>query len=305
MTKVIKVNEEIKEKMIDFYKDKLREKIPPYAIFQAKDGDTVITMYTSGKVMFQGNNADIDANMWGAMGSEINSIQKEIDSEFAKDEIDFNSVPTIGSDEVGTGDYFGPIVVASAYVSSKNIPFLINLGVRDSKNLRDDAILKIVPKMIKKIPYEATILSNKEYNNRHSVDVNMNKIKAVMHNKVLNKMVYDNKFEYDYIVVDQFASEKLYFKYLKDVNVVVKDIVFLTKAENKCLSVACASMISRYIFLKEFDKLSDKIKTNLPKGAGEMIDKIGKKLIEEYGEEILENIAKLNFKNTIRIKEED
>ena len=59
---------------------------------------------------------------------------------------------SIGSDEVGTGDYFGPIVVTAAYVTKKDIPFLEELGVRDSKKITDEHILKTVPEIIKRIP---------------------------------------------------------------------------------------------------------------------------------------------------------
>ena len=45
MNVVIKVNEEVKQKMIEYYKDKMRDKKIPYVVFQAKDEDTVITMY--------------------------------------------------------------------------------------------------------------------------------------------------------------------------------------------------------------------------------------------------------------------
>ena len=65
MNVVIKVNDEIKEKMIEYYKDKKRDKVIPYVVFQAQDEDTVITMYESGKVMFQGKSADVDASHWG------------------------------------------------------------------------------------------------------------------------------------------------------------------------------------------------------------------------------------------------
>ena len=65
MNVVIKVNDEIKEKMIEYYKDKRRDKVIPYVVFQAEEEDTVITMYESGKVMFQGTSADVDAAMWG------------------------------------------------------------------------------------------------------------------------------------------------------------------------------------------------------------------------------------------------
>ena len=58
-------------------------------------------------------------------------------------------INSIGSDEVGTGDFFGPVVVTASYVSKDNIPFLEELGVRDSKKLTDQKILEIVPKIIK------------------------------------------------------------------------------------------------------------------------------------------------------------
>ena len=52
MNVVIRVNDEIKQKMIEYYKDKVRDKKIPYVVFQAQEEDTVITMYESGKVMF-------------------------------------------------------------------------------------------------------------------------------------------------------------------------------------------------------------------------------------------------------------
>ena len=75
----------------------------------------------------------------------------------------------------------------------------------------------------------------------------------------------------------------------------------MTKAEDKNLAVACSSIISRYLFLKEFDKLCDEIHIPLVKGASNEVDKIGEEVVEKYGEEKLKDIAKLNFKNTERI----
>ena len=63
-TIVFKVSDNIKEKMIDYYELLQRDKKPPSSIFQAEEGGTIITLYESGKVMFQGISADIDANMW-------------------------------------------------------------------------------------------------------------------------------------------------------------------------------------------------------------------------------------------------
>ena len=63
MNIVIKVSDETKEKMIKYYASKKRNKEIPYVVFQADDEDTVITMYTSGKVMFQGVSADVDLSL--------------------------------------------------------------------------------------------------------------------------------------------------------------------------------------------------------------------------------------------------
>lgn len=132
----------------------------------------------------------------------------------------------------------------------------------------------------------------------------MNKLKAILHNNVLVKLTNEIK-DYDYVVVDEFAKKYVYFNYLKESSNVFRNITFLTKGEDKCLAVACASLISRYIFIKEFDKLSDKVDEFLPKGASDTVTDMGKKLVQKYGESILHDIAKLNFKNTNKILEKE
>lgn len=304
MTIVFKVSDNIKEKMIEYYLDKRKEKTPPYAIFQAVEEDTVITLYESGKVMFQGVSADIDANMWKDLEKHINNIDVDTRSteEKKKDEIDktnyyFNA---IGSDEVGTGDYFLPIVVTATFIKKEDIKFLEELGVHDSKKLTDEKIKRCAPMIIKRIPYESLILTNKEYNEYHSKGYNMNKIKAIMHNKVLYKMKNKN-LPYQKIIVDQFALPGVYYNYLRGTTEKVTNITFLTKAEDKNLSVACASIISRYIFLKEQKKLEEKLGIAIPKGAGPKVDEAGIELIKKHGKNILNDISKISFKNTDRI----
>ncbi len=297
MNVVIKVNDEIKQKMIEYYKDKKRDKVIPYVVFQAEEEDTVITMYESGKVMFQGKSADVDAAMWGVALENT----KEKQEEAKKADEKYYNTNAVGSDEVGTGDYFGPIVVTATYVKKEDIPYLESLGVGDSKKIDDSKILKIAPEIAKRVKYRSIILSNKEYNEKYAKDINMNKIKAIMHNKVLYQLMVEEKPEVDYIIVDEFAREARYYEYLRDVRDVQRGITFITKAEDKNLAVASGSIISRYIFLKEFDKLCDSIHIPLPKGAGKDVDTIGEEVVEKYGKDKLKEIAKFNFKNTDRI----
>ena len=306
MVVVFKVSDNIKQKMIDYYFDKRRDKTPPYAIFQADEADTIITLYESGKVMFQGLSADIDANMWKDLEKSLNN--RNIDDELKQNEktkkeeekdLRFINVSTIGSDEVGTGDYFGPIVVTASYVSKDNKNILYDLGVKDSKKLTDAKILEIAPTLIKNIPHKSYILDNKIYNERPT---NMNKIKAILHNKVLCEMVKNN-YDYKYVVVDQFCYPRNYFAYIKDAKEKFTKITFTTKAEDKCLSVAASSIICRYLFLKEMEKLENKYNIFLKKGAGLEVDKQGAMLVKKYGEKVLYEIAKVNFKNTEKIME--
>ena len=306
MTIVFKVSDNIKEEMIKYYQDKKRSKTPPYAIFQADEADTNITLYESGKVVFQGLSADIDANMWKDLerswnNRDINAEEtKKEDKKNEEKDTRFIGVPTIGSDEVGTGDYFGPIVVTASYVDKEHMSLLNSLGVRDSKKITDDKIMKIAPQIIREVPHVTYILDNKTYNqNNH----NMNKVKAILHNKVLCELAKKPNLKYDYIVVDQFCTPRNYFTYISGAKEKITKITFTTKAEDKCLSVAASSIISRYIFIKEFSKLGDTVNTFLKKGAGHAVDEIGVKIVQKYGFNKLEDIAKLNFKNTDKIKE--
>lgn len=305
MTIVFKISDNLKPKMIEFYQDRAIPTPPPYSIFQVKDFDCVTTLYESGKVMFQGIGADIEASFWIEEeriknGRIIDTSGKEKDKKTDDKNVFFNE-STIGSDEVGTGDYFGPIVVTATYVSKEDIAFLTDLGVRDSKKITDEKIKKIAPEIIKKIPYTTFILNNSSYNSNWNQDINMNKIKAILHNKVLFSMK-SKGFSYSKIVVDQFVYPKKYFEHINEAKDKVTDITFTTKAEDKCLSVAAASIISRYIFLGEMKKLSENLNLDIPKGAGSIVDEIGIKIVKEYGFEKLKDIAKLNFKNTEKIK---
>ena len=88
MTITLKISENTKEKMIEYFQDKKRVKTPPYAVFQADEADTVVTLYESGKVVFQGISADIDAALWKQMEQNLNPGKKveETNSENKKDD---------------------------------------------------------------------------------------------------------------------------------------------------------------------------------------------------------------------------
>lgn len=309
-TIVFKISPNLRDEVIEFYQDRFLDKKPPYSVFQVKDIDCVTTFYESGKIMFQGIGADIEASYWYERERILNkrNIDNEVKVEEKKKEDKNNDLKddrfkyssTIGSDEVGTGDYFGPIVVTASYVDIKDKFMLNELGIRDSKKITDEKIRSIAPKIINKIPHTTFILHPHEYNEKGIT--NMNKIKAILHNKVLYNLVNKGNYDYKYIVVDQFALPKKYFEHINNVPEKITNITFTTHAEDKCLSVAVSSIISRYIFLLEMDKLSDELGMPILKGAGDGVDKQGLDIVKKYGFNKLKDIAKLNFKNTDKIK---
>ena len=308
MNIVFKVSDNVKNKMIKYYTPRFVDNKPPYSVFQAREADTVITLYESGKVMFQGISADIDANLWIEMEKKlnnriINTDSKKKEKKKSENSNFFMNYSTIGSDEVGTGDYFGPIVVTASYVSKENIPFLLDLGVKDSKKITDDKILKIAPQIIQKIPYVTLILDNEKYNKNYSEEINMNRIKSILHNKAIVSLLKKDNYSYEKIVIDQFVYPKKYFEHIYSAPEKAINITFMTKAEDKCLSVAASSIISRYTFLLKVKELEQELKMSIPKGAGEKVDEAGKEIVKKYGINKLSHIAKLNFKNTEKIKE--
>ena len=261
---------------------------PQYAKWQLKPENCVITCYTSGKTVFQGK----DANVYAAAFMEV------------RDEISTPTTtshyPQAGSDEVGTGDYFGPVCVCASYVTKDDIDFLVKLGVRDSKQMSDADMLKIGPLLMERIPHSLLIVPPQKYNQVHESN-NLNAIKAKLHNQAYINLA--KKIELpSFKIIDQFTPETSYYRYLKNEPQVIRGIHFETKAEDKYLSVAVGSIISRYGFLKTWEEMEKKYNMTLPKGSGDKVDIVAQAFVERYGLERLGEIAKLHFKNTEKIR---
>ena len=261
---------------------------PQYAKWQLKPENCVITCYTSGKTVFQGKDANVYATAFMQGQDEIPNAATT------------NQYPQAGSDEVGTGDYFGPVCVCASYVIHDDVDFLIKLGVRDSKQMSDADMLKIGPLLMERIPHSLLIVLPQKYNRVHASN-NLNAIKAKLHNQAYINLA--KKIELpSFKIIDQFTPETSYYRYLKNEPQIIRGIHFETKAEDKYLSVAVGSIISRYGFLKTWEEMEKKYNMTLPKGSGDKVDIVAQAFVERYGFERLGEIAKLHFKNTEKIR---
>lgn len=252
-------------------------KVPDYTLFQAKLDKGTITAYQSKKVVFSGEDALLYALQFETKSQE-----------------------QAGSDEVGTGDYFGPITVCAVYLAQEDFEFLKQFNIMDSKAIRDDIILEIAPKLMSKLTYSLLVLDNEKYNEIHA-KLNLNAIKAQLHQKAYAHLREKLNGKLPQLcVVDQFSPKEKYYSYLKD-DYGITHLTFETKAENKYPSVACGAIIARYAFLKALEKYSEKYDMTFLKGASAKVDEFGQQFVERYGLDELKKVAKLHFLNTSRI----
>ncbi|MED3562584.1 ribonuclease HIII [Bacillus xiapuensis] len=292
-------------KMKDYYSTYLIDKTPPGSLFAAKTPSCMITAYKSGKVLFQGNDCEKEAGKWGeASQKESAPVKKTVPakSSSAKGKLPagIGLMSAIGSDEVGTGDFFGPITVVAAYVKKEDIPLLKELGVRDSKDLNDEKIIKIAKVIKDVIPFSLLTLKNDKYNKLQQSGTSQGKMKALLHNQaILHLLEKISPAKPEAILIDQFVQESTYYQHLKGQKAIASEnVYFSTKAEGIHLAVAAASILARYAFVQYMDKLSAAAGFTIPKGAGSQVDEAAAKLILNKGQDVLPGYVKLHFANT-------
>lgn len=234
----------------------VKETKPDYTYYQIKTDSMTITAYTSGKVVFQGQDL---------------SWMEETESEK-------NTYPQAGSDEVGTGDYFGPVVVAACIVSKEAAQKLSSLKIQDSKQIKDDQIRRLAPEIKAVCPHSILIVQNAKYNEVHQIH-NMVDLKCRLHNQAYVNLVHKGYTLPDFIIIDQFVQKNSYYRYLKNEKEVISNIHFETKAENKYLSVACASILARNAFLETWDAMETKYDFRFEKGAGTKVDQCAREFV--------------------------
>lgn len=277
------------EQMKEFYKDFQVESKNPTVIALFKNENCSITIFRTLKAFFQGENALYEASIWQSEEDEDNWVYTKTHA---------------GSDEVGTGDFFGPITVVATLIKDTDLEFIDSLGIKDSKKMSDEQIVKVVPHLLKRIKYSLLTLDNELYNKLIRRGFNMNKIKAFLHNKALLNLEAKVNERIPLFVVDQFTPEKNYYEYLKEEIKVIKRIEFVTKGESASPAVAVSSVLARYAFLRRMNQLRAETGYNLPLGAGSKVDEVAKQILEEKGLDYLKSITKGNFKNFEKITKE-
>ena len=271
-------------KALGWIPKELRTDYVDYA-FTSPNG-SVATLYSSGKVVLQGKE-DFTHTV---------SIIKEDDGE--KPDIKAH----LGVDEVGKGDYFGPLVVVACFVNAEFAEKISHLGFDDSKRFSDRKIIELYNHVREYPHYYQSVVNPSEYNDLVNEDGNVSIVLAKQHSKCIEmglKDLQSKGIECESVVIDQFSSSKS--RVLNELGELGKlvNVVQFHKGESD-IAVAAASIIARGIFIEEFEKMGEKYDFNFPKGASNVIDS-GLSFIQKHGKEELRNVAKVGFKTTQRI----
>ena len=272
---------------LEHYQSSLAPSKNPYIRYFLRLPQATVSIYTSGKVLLQGEGAEKYASFFGYQVVEETSGQ---------------NLPLIGTDEVGNGSYFGGLAVVASFVTPDQHAFLRKLGVGDSKTLTDQKIRQIAPILKGKIQHQALLLSPSKYNEVIGDRYNAVSVKVALHNQAIY-LLLQKGIQPEKIVIDAFTSAKNYDKYLaQEANRFSNPISLEEKAEGKYLAVAVSSIIARDLFLENLENLGRELGYQLPSGAGTASDKVASQILQAYGMQGLNFCAKLHFKNTEKAK---
>ena len=272
---------------LEHYQTSLAPSKNPYIRYFLRLPQATVSIYTSGKVLLQGEGAEKYARFFGYQVVEENRGE---------------NLPLIGTDEVGNGSYFGGLAVVASFVTPDQHDFLRKLGVGDSKTLTDQKIRQIAPILKEKIQHQALLLSPSKYNEVIGDRYNAVSVKVALHNQAIY-LLLQKGIQPEKIVIDAFTSAKNYDKYLaQEANRFSNPISLEEKAEGKYLAVAVSSIIARDLFLENLENLGRELGYQLPSGAGTASDKVASQILQAYGMQGLNFCAKLHFKNTEKAK---
>ncbi|WP_172924599.1 ribonuclease HIII [Streptococcus sp. 3167] len=272
---------------LEHYQSSLAPSKNPYIRYFLRLPQATVSIYTSGKVLLQGEGAEKYARFFGYQMVEENRGQ---------------NFPLIGTDEVGNGSYFGGLAVVASFVTPDQHAFLRKLGVGDSKTLTDQKIRQIAPILKDKIQHQALLLSPSKYNEVIGDRYNAVSVKVALHNQAIY-LLLQKGVQPEKIVIDAFTSAKNYDKYsAQEANRFSNPISLEEKAEGEYLAVAVSSIIARDLFLENLENLGRELGYQLPSGAGTASDKVASQILQAYGMQGLNFCAKLHFKNTEKAK---
>lgn len=208
--------ERIKEFMLAFPRAKTTA---PFEEMRCKIGQSTVTLYHTGKLTVQGNDAeDIKERILGALKEN-------------------NEEPMVGIDETGRGEAFGPFVVAFVLGRKSELRELRDSKKTSRKSLEEK--YKIVSE--KSLLHGAVSFSATQIDALRKAGMTMNRIEEEAIDSMLGMLRISNPKAR--VVVD---GSEMKLKH--------KEVEFLPKADDLEPVVGAASIVAKYLREKSSDK---------------------------------------------------
>lgn len=271
----------------------------PYTKIAVKGDKLIVNLYTSGKCLIQGNNAEDFVTF------TLEPLVLQSASFGYEEELDPLSVaPHMGTDESGKGDFFGALVIAAAYVDPTLARSLKDAGLKDCKLLSDKQTQALAAKarqILTPKNYSIVTIGPAAYNKLYTKIQNVNNLLAWGHARVIENLL-DTVPDCPRAVADQFGRTKSVIEraLMKKGRSIQLDQMH--KAESD-IAVATASVLARDAFLYQLKKTGTAIGIELPKGAGAQVPEVAVQVAKKLGPGQLINYVKCHFKTTDKVLE--
>ena len=264
----------------------------PYTLWGAQKMKLTVNAYTSGKLLVQGRGAKEFVEF--TIEPEITGVAKVGYDEVHNPEM---FQPHAGIDESGKGDFFGPLVIAGVYTDGDLPRQLLELGVKDSKQISSDKKALELADAIKECVtldrFNVIVIGPEKYNDLYVKFANLNRLLAWGHATVIENLL-TRWPQCPRALSDKFAHESLIQRALKERGKGIK-LDQRTKAESD-IAVAAASILARAGFLTRLKFLGERFGVELPKGASAQVKAVARGIFQKHGEEALKSVCKFHFK---------
>lgn len=88
------------------------------------------------------------------------------------------------------------------------MPLLKELGVKDSKAMKDPEICRIAEKIMPLVPHSVLLCPNPKYNELQKRGMNQGQMKALLHNRAIENVLKKlAPIKPEAILIDQFAEK--------------------------------------------------------------------------------------------------
>lgn len=272
----------------------------PYTFWKAAKDKTSVAAYQSGKLTVQGKGTAelvqfvLEPRILGQarFGYEHELVEIEKPEMFA---------PHAGIDESGKGDYFGPLVIAAAYVDGDMARLFLEAGVADSKTIKNEKRIFQLETLIKAQAGDrasVVAIGPEAYNRLYAQFRNVNRLLAWGHARALENLL-EHVPDCPRAISDQFGAKHLVERALleKGRRLTLEQ---MHRAEAD-VAVAAASILARAEFVRRLARLGETTGLRLPKGAGPAVDDAAVDVVTKGGAPLLQKVAKLHFRTTAKV----